>query len=386
MDNYILKHKVFLLSFTVFFAIVFCYINVSFQDQCNDMFSKNKQTYFVVPSSNNIPVLFGNILQKHNITPVSDIKCSNLVLLSNLDDFPLLSNITNNNNIQHIYGLKSVNMLASKPVLAMTIRAHLKCDYTKYIPKTWIITSKKDKNALLYHMKQYPNKPYVLKKNLQRQTGIQIITTQNDFSSISNEYNVCQELLLNPFIVSQRKINCRVYMLIFIEKAYDIHAYIYNDGFMYYTPKHFSRTNFGKDCHITTGYIDRKVYEENPLTIQDFYKWLDTNHAEGSSNKLKQNIRKLFTNVMNAYKDILDANELEVHRQRHAPNKFVIMGCDVAPDEHLNVKLMEINKGPELKQFDKRDGELKHNMVLDAFNICKVVNNENHKTNFIKVY
>ena len=39
---------------------------------------------------------------------------------------------------------------------------------------------------------------------------------------------------------------------------------------MYYTPKFFQPNSIDKDRNITTGYIDRQVYVENPLTTQDF--------------------------------------------------------------------------------------------------------------------
>lgn len=375
------KHFIICCSFTLLVLVILYFSNSNIHPQL-----LTNKTYFIIKSSNTIPTLFEKILTEYNFVFSSQIQNSNFILLSNLDDFPQLYDLHHSNFIQTIYGLKSINMLASKPILAMTIRAQFKNKYTTYIPKTWVLTSKADRTNLIEHMQQYKNNKYILKKNIQRQTGIQIISAQTELKSFANEYNVCQELLLNPFILSKRKINFRVYMLIFIENAFTIHSYIYDNGFMYYTPKHFSKTNFEKDHHITTGYIDRKVYENNPLTIQDFYKWLDTNYNVNSSNTLKNNIIDLFKNVMHAYKNILEANELEIHKGKNAPSKFVIMGCDVAPDENLNVKLMEINKGPELKQFDKRDGELKYNMVVDAFTICKVIEKSNHISNFIKVY
>ena len=375
------KHFIICCSFTLLVLVVLCFSNFNNRPQL-----LTNKTYFGIKSSNTIPILFEKILTEYNFLSSSQIQNSNFILLSNLDDFPQLYDLHHNKSIQTIYGLKSINMLASKPVLAMTIRAQFKNDYTSYIPKTWVLTSKADRTNLVEHMKQYKKNKYILKKNIQRQTGIKIISAQTELKSFVTEYNVCQELLLNPFVLSKRKINFRVYLLIFIENAFTIHSYIYDNGFMYYTPKYFSKTKFEKDRHITTGYIDRKVYEENPLTIQDFYKWLDTNYNANSSNTLRTNIINLFKNVMHSYKDILKANELEVHKSKNAPSKFVIMGCDVAPDENLNVKLMEINKGPELKQFDKRDGELKYNMVLDAFTICKVIERNDHVSNFIKVY
>ena len=54
-----------------------------------------------------------------------------------------------------------------------------------------------------------------------------------------------------------------------------ISAYIHSDGFLYYTPKYYDPDDMDFDKHITTGYVDRKVYELNPLTLQDFRDYLD---------------------------------------------------------------------------------------------------------------
>ena len=44
----------------------------------------------------------------------------------------------------------------------------------------------------------------------------------------------------------------------------------------------------------------------------------------------------------------------------------MLLGCDVAPDQYLNVKLMEINKGPDLSPKDQRDKELKYEMISET--------------------
>ena len=46
--------------------------------------------------------------------------------------------------------------------------------------------------------------------------------------------------------------------------------YVYNDGFMYYTPRIWKPKSRNLNEIITTGYIDRQVYVDNPLTIKDF--------------------------------------------------------------------------------------------------------------------
>ena len=51
------------------------------------------------------------------------------------------------------------------------------------------------------------------------------------------------------------------------------------NGFVYYTPKKYSNESLHFDHNITTGYIDRKIYEENPLTLKDFYDHLRNNNC-----------------------------------------------------------------------------------------------------------
>ena len=113
---------------------------------------------------------------------------------------------------------------------------------------------------------------------------------------------------------------------------------------MYYTPKYFNYKSKDKDSHITTGYIDRKVYSKNPLTLYDFYKYLDKNGY--NSKLLKDNIKNLFYNIMNALKEPICNNKNLKNTVR-----FQIFGADVAPDNLLNVKLIEINKGPDLMEL-----------------------------------
>ena len=64
--------------------------------------------------------------------------------------------------------------------------------------------------------------------------------------------------------------------------------------------------------------------------------------------------------------------------------RFQIFGADVAPDNMLNVKLIEINKGPDLGAKDKRDNLVKHSVVTDIFDIVGLVEKK-QKNKFIRV-
>ena len=64
-------------------------------------------------------------------------------------------------------------------------------------------------------------------------------------------------------------------------------------------------------------------------------------------------------------------------------NKFVIMGADIAVDKDLSVKLMEINKGPDLGYKDKRDGSVKYNLIKNTFAKMKII--DTISENFITI-
>ncbi len=240
-----------------------------------------------------------------------------------------------------IYAIAGSDLMASKSALAQHF------DGTDYIPKSYNLGEVEKKGV------------YILKKNIQRQQG-NLITTDLDYinnKAADDGYVIAQELLQDVFLVNGRKINMRVYLLIETQ-GLDIKFYIYNNGFMYYTPELFEKGSLEEAKNITTGYIDRKVYEENPLTHQDFYDWL----GEDKSQILRDNMMRFFR----AFKDVYGARLLELNKNIPG-KKFNTFGVDIAPDGALGVKIMEVNKAPDLSYKDKRDGALKLGMVKAMF-------------------
>ena len=103
----------------------------------------------------------------------------------------------------------------------------------------------------------------------------EIIKNKENDEKNDYPYVVVQELLQDPYTISGRKINLRVYVLV-VKNNNKTNLYIYSDGFMYYTAELFQKNSTDTKINITTGYIDRKVYEENPLTHNDFKSYLDS--------------------------------------------------------------------------------------------------------------
>ncbi len=102
------------------------------------------------------------------------------------------------------------------------------------MPKSWF-----PYNNLDSFIKDFDkNKLYILKKNTQRQHGIQISNNIDEIKQMVEKdkntvfpFIIIQELLQDPYLINNRKINLRVYVLMIRQKN-ESELYIYNDGFM----------------------------------------------------------------------------------------------------------------------------------------------------------
>jgi hypothetical protein len=337
--------------------------------QCNDKFETKAK-------SDPLSSPFKEIIESHGFELCDNFNEANIILFS---DFSLIDqnikSVKFNSKLQpyYVYGICGSDEMANKALLADCVKHNCK-DYTKYIPKSYILHSEEDIEIL--KKEHDDSKIYIIKKNIQRQEG-NMITRDIDYITMQatkDEYVVCQELLQNPYLVNKRKINMRVYMLVIVADNKSS-FYIYNNGFMYYTPKYFSKNSLEKDVNITTGYIDRKVYKENPLTIQDFTNKL----GKADSKLLWENLIETFKFVKTCYRKKMIEKNQEIHGI-----KFNIYGVDIAPDENLNTQVIEINKGPDLSYKDERDKQVKLNLVIDCLTLVKLIKNGD-PTNFIKV-
>lgn len=327
-----------------------------------DLSITNKSSTLIEP--------FNTIFHRYDIHESNSYKKANIIFFNLLTDYIFLfPKILSIQTSLYIYGLKSIDILANKALL-YTILSQNKQLANRFTPITYVLDNPKQFNKFLNEFDD--SKLYILKKNLQRQKGC-TITNNLEYikDSLENEYVVGQELLQNPFLINKHKINLRQYLVIIVKKK--MKCMLYNDGFMYYTPKRFVKDSLDKDRHITTGYIDREIYEMNPLTVKDFYKYLGKHNA----NILKNNLKELFHFVSESYKSYILK-----HDSNHHLN-FIILGCDVAVDNKLGCKIMEINKGPDLSYKDEKDKQVKYNLVKNTLNEIGLIKSPNN--NFINL-
>ncbi len=319
-----------------------------------------------------------------------------------INDIPI-----SDNNVRRVFIIQGADEITAKNYLWKNIVDYHGIEYAKRIsPNTYLLTDQDKKEEIKRLEKEYsPGKKFILKKNIQRQTGLKIT---NDITEIKNnidKYVIAQELLEDSYLVNNRKINLRVYIVVICHKT-KTDVYIFNDGFMYYTQQEFiiDPKNIDSINHITTGYVDRDVYIKNPLTHTDFKKYLDsdsgTKYHKNSSTVRKLNkfelflkhqglcisqfvfddIKKLIKNVFLSLKGHICRKNDVFNKKVHIYDDYSvqIFGADIAINEKLQAQIIEINKGPDLSPKDERDGSIKKklmNDVLEIIGLKKKTNN-----------
>lgn len=298
---------------------------------------------------------------------------------------------------QRIFMINNVDEISAKNALWRNLenfygRRHA----TKYMPETYLLTDPKDMKLFKDDFKS--NKLYILKKNIQRQEGL-LIT--NDYNKImeakKDNFVIVQDLLQNPYTIDGLKTNMRFYTLVVCQNN-DMSVYVYGDGFMYYTKDKFKKGCLDTDPNITTGYIDRSVYEKYPLTQIDYRKYLDldsnlrhylpdeksyyaSNPRKALSNHIFDNIYELIKRVFIAVKDkVLQDSKIK------QATSFEIFGVDVAVADDFSSAIMEINKGPNMEKNDEgRDSVLKEAVLRDSLTLVKIIKSGNTK-HFIPLF
>jgi hypothetical protein len=332
---------------------------------------------------------FYEALQKNNFKKTDNLMEAALIMPCTYETTDKeFKDIQNKNISKNIYGknvrifmLKNTDYLVSKIVLWLIIKNYYGAiEAAKIMPYTWNLNSKQDINDFKKNFVK--DRLYIVKNNTQRQEGLLILDNLESIINSNNKYLLVQELLQDPYLINGRKINLRVYCLFIKNSIGSFKICIYKDGFMYYTPDLFQKNTKEFSKNITTGYVDRKVYQENPLTHDDFRVYLDSNRnlSEIEKNVVNKNIKlseyiftqiyDLLKSVFYIYTNLLSVEDLGIG--------FQLYGADIAINDNLNPSLMEINKGPDLTAKDGRDKELKLKLSEDILKCVGLLPNVNN--------
>lgn len=280
------------------------------------------------------------------------------------------------NDEQKLFLIDGCDNFASKTMLwYYLVKEFGREDASKVMPETFLLNNENDmklfENFYNEIKKINPKAKFILKNNTQRQQGIKLSDNLEDILKEKDKKSLLvQKYLENPFLISNRKINIRYYFLVVCTKD-NISGYLHQNGFMYYTPKCYKENSLDFDENITSGYVPRKVYQENPLTIADFNKHIAN---EGHSPD------KFFSYVKEIFKKVLQSLRKNICQAKNLKNNTIyqLFGADIAPDNQLYPYILEMNKGPDMKPKDKRDKVVKLKVNRDIMDIVDDLGNHKY--------
>lgn len=383
---------------TIFiFALLMLLAYYSFAYDTNTEHFQNKTYAPITWNRNKCEYILGDTLEselkKNGISKSTDnswnlyFPCAYDDISKEIDEMEILPNAK-------YFIIDNCDEMVAKQWLWINVKNHYGKEYAKTIlPNSYVLYDIED--LKLFDKEFDKTKIYIMKKNIQRQEGLKITNDKNEIlNGIKNKYVIVQEMLQNPYLISKRKTNMRFYVLVVCNGS-NLQVYVHNDGFMYYTKVPFKENSLEIDPNVTTGYIERDVYKENPLTHDDLRVYLD--------NPVRQNLLTVETTIKNQGLQISQVYFGRIYQTLRAvfmafvgrickPSKlynntsFQLFGVDVAVDNDLNVNIIEINKGPDLSSKDKKDSDLKHGVVHDILKLIGSINDSDIRNpKFIKI-
>lgn len=331
--------------------------------------------------------MFRKILSEYNIKYTDDN--ADIIIPCTYNNIDREIDTINPHKDQRIFIINNADHIAAKDYLWKMLIWYYGLTKAKQLaPNTYIINS----DDMIRFKEEYKEGMiYIMKKNIQRQEGIKITDSYQDIMDTKDSYVVIQNLLQDPYTINSRKINMRFYILVICNND-NIDVYVYDNGFMYYTREEFKKgtTEFGPN--ITTGYIERWIYEINPLTHGDFKKYLDEpdrklNETETILRNKGLRLSKIvFTRIYHLFNEVFRAISGHICNCKKLKSSitFQLFGADIAINEQLYPMIMEINKGPDLGAKDERDGTVKRGCIIDMLVILGLIKKKG-MPEFIKI-
>jgi hypothetical protein len=276
---------------------------------------------------------------------------------------------------KYIFGLNGCDSIVSKnKIWESLIKCYGRTKASTLMPESYILN---DPNEMMIFRKNFnpsANDIYILKKNVQRKEGLKLT---RDFFDIlegaSDDYKVAQKYITNLYLINDRKVNLRIYLLILI-KDNIVYFYSSNSGKCIYTNKKYNDNDLDFESNITSYHLDMNVYKNNPRNFNELKKYID----DKSNNKGQQ----LFDNIEILMKDISKCLSRNFYQSKNIEGSitFQLFGGDVIFDTNFHPYVLEFNKGPDMTPRDNIDELMKNSIQTDMFKIVGILPNNNENS------
>lgn len=343
------------------------------------LFNLNKKNYNTVQedfnirykkcSSNPVKGIMKDIFKKNNIESDSNwdlyIPCGYNGVENEL------TKVKPSNNYQTIFGISGCDKIVSKNnIWSLLEQKYGRVKASQIMPETYILSNEEDMKQFIIDYR--PKKKYILKKNVQRKTGLKLSNNLNEIlKSKEDGYKIVQNYLDNIFLINKRKLNLRIYVLIKCQFG-NVECYVHKQGKCIYTNKDYDPQDLDFEKNITSYNLDLDIYKVNPLTLMELEKYFKKNNYDYG---------KFFNKLLNIINLTMNASKNQLCNLSNIYNNisFQLFGVDIVLDNDLNPYLLEFNKGPDMVPKNEVDLKIKTKVEEDMFDLVSIIKSENNQ-------
>ena len=389
------KNSYLIITFVIilFIFIIFLFINKktneNFSNKILNSYSDNNinknYTYYRC-SDKILGKITQDIFDVNNISQVNNnwdiyIPCGYNNVEEELKKIKIDNNNNNNsNNNKYIFGVNGCDSIVSKnKIWEALVNCYGRKHASKLMPESYVLNDPYEMIVFQNNFNESDNDIYILKKNVQRKEGLKLTKDYDVIITAKDEnYKVVQKYIRNLYLINQRKVNLRIYLLIVI-KNNDIYFYLSKIGKCIYTNKKYNDNDFDFESNITSYNLDMSVYKENPRYFNELERYIFQNGNNG---------RFLFEQIEKLMKQISICLSHNIFQSKNIKEtiSFQLFGCDVIFDDQLHPYLLEINKGPDMTPRDEEDEFMKKTVQNDMFKKIGIIPYDNENNSFNLIY
>lgn len=295
--------------------------------------------------------------------------------------------IGNKNNIEennikkkYIFGLNGCDSIVSKnKIWESLVKCFGRKNASTLMPESYILDDLNEMQVFRSNFESHKNEIYILKKNVQRKEGLKL--TRDFFEILSgsvDNYRVVQKYMTDLYLVKNRKVNLRIYLLIII-KDFTVYFYLCKNGKCIYTNKDYNDNDLDFESNITSYNLDMNIYKKNPRNFKELSYYIDINTGNKNNSKI------LFDKTELLMKKISSCLSQNFYQSKNISGTtcFQLFGADVIFNKEFHPYLLELNKGPDMSARDNIDENMKKIVQNDMFKTVGILENDDNNSFYL---
>lgn len=252
--------------------------------------------------------------------------------------------------------------------------------FANFYPESYLLP--KDQQMLNEAWKTH--KLWIIKKAAaSRGEGVEVVDSSQSEVPTANDF-VIQHYIERPFLITGRKFDLRIYVL--VTSIAPLRIYMYNSGLVRFATRPYdpNAPTSEKRVHLTNfalnkddenfkrakGDITREMVEDSKWSLPFFFNYLK--QIEIDPEKVKRELERVSIATVIGGMTVIRNHHARI--VQHRQNSWELYGIDVLLDADLNAYVLEINISPGMSGEDSPlDAAIKGKLMRDTLRMGRII-------------